>query len=86
MTPTPLLAVEDLVVEYPVAGGVFRAVDGVSFAVPPGGALGVVGESGCGKSTIARAIVRLLRPTRGRHEHAMSALPQGFRAYGGESG
>ncbi|MGW5449709.1 ATP-binding cassette domain-containing protein [Streptomyces asiaticus] len=66
MTPTPLLAVEDLVVEYPVAGGVFRAVDGVSFAVPPGGALGVVGESGCGKSTIARSIVRLLRPTRGR--------------------
>ncbi|WP_438493260.1 ATP-binding cassette domain-containing protein [Streptomyces asiaticus] len=66
MSPTPLLAVEDLVVEYPVAGGVFRAVDGVSFAVPPGGALGVVGESGCGKSTIARSIVRLLRPTRGR--------------------
>ncbi|GAA1098270.1 ABC transporter ATP-binding protein [Streptomyces javensis] len=66
MTTTPLLAVEDLVVEYPVAGGVFRAVDGVSFAVPPGGALGVVGESGCGKSTIARSIVRLLRPTRGR--------------------
>ncbi|CDR04307.1 ATP-binding cassette domain-containing protein [Streptomyces iranensis] len=66
MTPTPLLAVEDLVVEYPVADGVFRAVDGVSFAVPPGGALGVVGESGCGKSTIARSIVRLLRPTRGR--------------------
>ncbi|EXU67448.1 peptide ABC transporter substrate-binding protein [Streptomyces sp. PRh5] len=66
VTPTPLLAVEDLVVEYPVAGGVFRAVDGVSFAVPPGGALGVVGESGCGKSTIARSIVRLLRPTRGR--------------------
>ncbi|MEU5274364.1 ABC transporter ATP-binding protein [Streptomyces hygroscopicus] len=63
---TPLLAVEDLVVEYPVAGGVFRAVDGVSFTVPPGGALGVVGESGCGKSTIARSIVRLLRPTRGR--------------------
>ncbi|GAA0917457.1 MULTISPECIES: ATP-binding cassette domain-containing protein [Streptomyces violaceusniger group] len=66
MSPTPLLAVEDLVVEYPVAGGVFRAVDGVSFAVPPGGALGIVGESGCGKSTIARSIVRLLRPTRGR--------------------
>ncbi|BBJ39072.1 peptide ABC transporter ATP-binding protein [Streptomyces antimycoticus] len=63
---TPLLAVEDLVVEYPVAGGVFRAVDGVSFSVPPGGALGVVGESGCGKSTIARSLVRLLRPTQGR--------------------
>ncbi|MFD0447733.1 ATP-binding cassette domain-containing protein [Streptomyces indonesiensis] len=41
-------------------------MDGVSFAVPPGGALGIVGESGCGKSTIARSIVRLLRPTRGR--------------------
>ncbi|WAP54337.1 ATP-binding cassette domain-containing protein [Streptomyces sp. S465] len=62
----PLLAVEDLVVEYPVADGVFRAVDGVSFTVPPGGSLGVVGESGCGKSTVARSIVRLLRPTQGR--------------------
>ncbi|MGW2326070.1 ATP-binding cassette domain-containing protein [Streptomyces sp. NPDC001700] len=63
---TPLLAVEDLVVEYPVPGGVFRAVDGVGFTVEPGGALAIVGESGCGKSTIARAIVRLLRPTEGR--------------------
>ncbi|MFD7504311.1 ATP-binding cassette domain-containing protein [Streptomyces sp. NPDC059850] len=63
---TPLLAVEDLVVEYPVPGGVFRAVDGVGFTVAPGGALAIVGESGCGKSTIARAIVRLLRPTEGR--------------------
>jgi peptide/nickel transport system ATP-binding protein len=61
-----LLSVEDLVVEYPVAGGVFRAVDGVSFAVEKGSTLAVVGESGCGKSTIAKAIVRLLNPTSGR--------------------
>jgi ABC-type oligopeptide transport system ATPase subunit len=61
-----LLSVENLVVEYPVAGGVFRAVDGVSFQVAKGSTLAVVGESGCGKSTIAKAIVRLLTPTSGR--------------------
>jgi peptide/nickel transport system ATP-binding protein len=61
-----LLSVENLVVEYPVPGGVFRAVDGVSFAVEKGSTLAVVGESGCGKSTIAKAIVRLLNPTSGR--------------------
>jgi ABC-type glutathione transport system ATPase component len=63
---TPLLAVEDLVVEYPVHGGKFRAVDGVGFTVERGGSLAIVGESGCGKSTIARSLVRLLRPTAGR--------------------
>ncbi|MFD8379803.1 ATP-binding cassette domain-containing protein [Streptomyces sp. NPDC059679] len=63
---TPLLAVEDLVVEYPVHGGKFRAVDGVGFTVERGGSLAIVGESGCGKSTIARSLVRLLRPTEGR--------------------
>jgi ABC-type oligopeptide transport system ATPase subunit len=57
-----LLAVEDLVVDY----GSFRAVDGVSFSVDKGSTLAVVGESGCGKSTIAKAIVRLLTPTSGR--------------------
>jgi ABC-type glutathione transport system ATPase component len=57
-----LLSVEDLVVDY----GNFRAVDGVSFSVEKGSTLAVVGESGCGKSTIAKAIVRLLTPTSGR--------------------
>jgi ABC-type glutathione transport system ATPase component len=63
--PEVLLAVRDLVVEYPVAGGVFRAVDSVSFQVEKGGTLAIVGESGCGKSTIARTLVRLNRPTSG---------------------
>jgi ABC-type glutathione transport system ATPase component len=57
-----LLSVEDLVVDY----GSFRAVDGVSFDVAKGSTLAVVGESGCGKSTIAKAIVRLLTPRSGR--------------------
>ncbi len=62
----PLLSVEDLVVEYPVPTGVFRAVDSVSFSVDRGATLAIVGESGCGKSTIAKSIVRLLTPTSGR--------------------
>ncbi|MCG7597568.1 ATP-binding cassette domain-containing protein [Mycobacterium sp. PSTR-4-N] len=62
----PLLQIDDLVVEYPVAGGVFRALNSVSLAVEKGSCLAVVGESGCGKSTLAKAVVRLLRPTSGR--------------------
>ncbi|MFD4946054.1 ATP-binding cassette domain-containing protein [Streptomyces sp. NPDC058239] len=62
----PLLAVEDLVVEYPTPDGPFRAVDQISFQVPRGGSLAVVGESGSGKSTVARALVRLLKPVSGR--------------------
>lgn len=57
---------------YPVRGGVFRrarqvckAVDGVSFALEEGETLGLVGESGCGKSTVAKSVVRLLKPTAG---------------------
>jgi peptide/nickel transport system ATP-binding protein len=62
---TPLLEVKDLVVEYRRGGESFRAVDQVSFSVARGGCLAVVGESGCGKSTIAKALVRLVKPTAG---------------------
>jgi len=61
-----LLEVENLVVEYGSRTEAFRAVDDVSFSIPRGGTLALVGESGCGKSTIAKAIVRLLKPTSGR--------------------
>ena len=61
-----VLSVEDLVVEYPVPTGTFRAVDSVSFSVDRGATVAIVGESGCGKSTIAKSIVRLLTPTSGR--------------------
>jgi ABC-type glutathione transport system ATPase component len=57
-----LLSVENLVVDY----GTFRAVDEVSFGVDAGTTLAIVGESGSGKSTIAAAVVRLIRPASGR--------------------
>jgi ABC-type glutathione transport system ATPase component len=62
----PFLAVENLVVDYHVPGGTFRAVDDVSFSVDKGKTIAVVGESGCGKSTIAKALMRLVTPTSGR--------------------
>ena len=69
-----LLTVEGLTKHFPVTRGIIfqkqvaavKAVDGVSFSVRPGETLGVVGESGCGKSTMARCIMRLLEPTGGR--------------------
>ena len=69
-----LLEVEDLRVHFPVRKGVLvervrgrvRAVDGVSLDVHRGETLGLVGESGCGKSTTGRAILQLVRPTSGR--------------------
>jgi peptide/nickel transport system ATP-binding protein len=68
----PLLEVNDLVKHYPVRTGVLRrrvgtvhAVDGVSFSVDVGETLGLVGESGCGKSTVARSVLRLVEPTSG---------------------
>jgi len=68
----PLLEVTDLVKHYAVRGGVLRrrvgtvhAVDGVSFSVGKGETLGLVGESGCGKSTVARSVLRLVEPSSG---------------------
>ena len=69
---TPLLEVRDLKVHFPVRRGLLarvvdhtKAVDGVSFKVYRGQTLGLVGESGCGKTTAGRAILRLLEPTAG---------------------
>ena len=68
-----LLQVENLVKHFPVGGGMFskpagqvRAIDGVSFTLHRGETLGLVGESGCGKTTTGRCILQLERPTSGR--------------------
>lgn len=58
----PLLDIRDLRVEYLTTRGPVKAVDGVSFTIKPGEVLGLAGESGSGKSTIAHAILRILRP------------------------
>ena len=69
---TNVLEVSNLYMHFPVRGGVFsreqrvlKAVDDVSFSIAPGETLSLVGESGCGKSTIGRCVVRLLEPTSG---------------------
>ena len=72
-TGAPLLEVKDLVMHFPLTQGVFfqrkigavRAVDGVSFSIHRGETLGLVGESGCGKSTTGRALLQLYKPTAG---------------------
>nr|MBA3379934.1 ABC transporter ATP-binding protein [Chloroflexia bacterium] len=59
---SPLITIEDLHVEYLSPRGPVRAVDGVSLAIRPGEVVGLAGESGSGKSTIAQAILRILQP------------------------
>ncbi|HJZ80565.1 MAG TPA: oligopeptide/dipeptide ABC transporter ATP-binding protein [Pyrinomonadaceae bacterium] len=69
-----LISIKDLTVHFPVSGGrlfggsrqVVKAVDGVSFDIRRGETMGLVGESGCGKTTLGRAILRLTEPTSGR--------------------
>jgi len=68
----PLLEITDLEMKFPISRGLFRspidfvhAVDGISFEIAPGESLGLVGESGCGKSTTGRMLVKLIEPTGG---------------------
>ena len=73
VTARPLVVVEGLAKHYPVKEGMLiarevgkvRAVDGLSFTVSEGETLGLVGESGCGKSTVAKLLMRLIEPTAG---------------------
>src|SRR5450432_3531127 len=87
-TTGPLLEVRDLRTWFPIRRGLFssvvgqvKAVDGVSFDVQPGKTLGLVGESGCGKTTVGRTILRLIPPTSGEVRYK----GQDFFAYRGEA-
>ena len=72
-TSNILLEVDQLVTQFPIKGGLFgrtvdhfKAVDGVSFKIKKGQTLGLVGESGCGKTTLGRSILRLVEPSAGK--------------------
>ncbi|KOF52187.1 MULTISPECIES: oligopeptide/dipeptide ABC transporter ATP-binding protein [unclassified Achromobacter] len=88
----PLLEVRDLKKHYPAARGLFRraqrviqAVDGVSFSVARGETLALVGESGCGKTTTGKAVLRLIQPTSGSvrldGEELLDLPPERMREY-----
>ena len=75
MNEVPLLKVSKLVKAFPLGGGIFakprariRAVDDISFTISQGETFGLVGESGCGKTTLGRLILRLIEPTGGKVE------------------
>ena len=85
--PKNIVEVDDLKVHFPIRSGIFKtlagsvkAVDGISYEVRRGETLGLVGESGCGKSTIGRAMIRLREPTSDeisdfRHVASTNGLP-----------
>ncbi len=62
---TPLISAKNIKKHFDVGDGILKAVDGISFDIFPGETLGLVGESGCGKSTAGRTIIRLYEPTEG---------------------
>ena len=83
----PLLDVRDLKTHFPIRTGLLsrttghvKAVDGVSFTLQPGRTLGLVGESGCGKTTVGRSLLRLIEPTGGQ----VLYKGQDFMAYSGK--
>jgi oligopeptide/dipeptide ABC transporter ATP-binding protein len=81
-----LLKIEEMKVHFPIKSGVFhnkinyvKAVDGISFSVKKGESFGIVGESGCGKSTASRAVLQLIKPTSGKvyfKDQELTSLPK----------
>jgi peptide/nickel transport system ATP-binding protein len=79
-----LVRVEGLKKYFPISGGVFKktvgyvyAVDGVSFDIPQGETVGLVGESGCGKTTVGRCILRLINQLMGEYSSGRRTYPSG---------